>query len=443
MKPHRIKMAHHLILSYGLYRKMECYRSHPASPNEMTAFHNEDYVNFLAKVTPDNLRGFGNQMQKFNVGEFTDCPVFDGLYEFTQLYTGASLDGAVKLNRGDCDVAINWSGGLHHAKKGEASGFCYVNDIVLAVLELLKVHARVLYIDIDVHHGDGVEEAFYCTDRVMTFSLHKYGDFFPGTGHIQDTGAREGTGFSVNAPLTTGMTDGAYERIFKPFRNDPVRIVEIGVQRGRSLRVWQEYFARADHVYGIGYGNFQEATSQACATDAATRVATSRAKCTLYMGDQSDAKFLRHFVAETGGDFNVVIDDGSHVPNHQLLSFETLWPSVKPGGVYVVEDLETNWWKPTARVYDYSLANQTNVVEKWKGVVDTLNREFTGGHSRLTDENAAVYGSIVSAEFGQNILFFYKALKGEEQLLAKPYRYQKKSSVDRRERRRVRQHRVG
>ena len=63
------------------------------------------------------------------------------------------------------DVCINWAGGLHHAKKSEASGFCYVNDIVLAILELLKHHQRVLYIDIDIHHGDGVEEAFYTTDR--------------------------------------------------------------------------------------------------------------------------------------------------------------------------------------------------------------------------------------------------------------------------------------
>jgi len=91
-----------------------------------------------------------------------------------------------------------------------------VNDIVLAILELLKVHARVLYIDIDIHHGDGVEEAFYCTDRVMTASFHKYGDFFPGTGGIKDTGAREGTGFSVNVPLQSGMTDDSYEQIFKP-----------------------------------------------------------------------------------------------------------------------------------------------------------------------------------------------------------------------------------
>ncbi|KAH6941598.1 hypothetical protein HPB50_020626 [Hyalomma asiaticum] len=86
-----------------------------------------------------------------------------------------------------CDIAINWSGGLHHAKKFEASGFCYVNDIVIAILELLKYHPRVLYIDIDIHHGDGVQEAFYLTDRVMTVSFHKYGNyFFPGTGDIGD-----------------------------------------------------------------------------------------------------------------------------------------------------------------------------------------------------------------------------------------------------------------
>lgn len=256
MKPHRLKLAHHLILSYGLYRKMECYRPHPALAGEMAAFHSEEYVNFLSRISPDNqVRGGNNgnhnnnsgansnngggngnnstsasnsQMQRFNAGEYTDCPVFDGLFEFTSLYTGASIDGAVKLNQGATDIAINWSGGLHHAKKSEASGFCYINDIVLAILELLKVHARVLYIDIDVHHGDGVEEAFYCTDRVMTFSLHKYGDFFPGTGHIKDTGAKEGTGFSVNAPLNSGMTDTAYEKIFKPVTTKIMEVYQPG-----------------------------------------------------------------------------------------------------------------------------------------------------------------------------------------------------------------------
>ncbi len=150
------------------------------------------------------------------LGEYTDCPVFDGLYDFCRIYSGASIDGALRLNQQQTDVAINWSGGLHHAKKSEASGFCYINDIVLAILELLKHHPRVLYIDIDIHHGDGVEEAFYTTDRVMTCSFHKYGDFFPGTGDVRDVGHGPGKGYSVNFPLQEGITDEAYQSVFKP-----------------------------------------------------------------------------------------------------------------------------------------------------------------------------------------------------------------------------------
>ena len=85
-------------------------------------------------------------------------------------------------------------------RRKQKQAVCYINDIVLAILELLKYHARVLYIDIDIHHGDGVEEAFYCTDRVMTCSFHKYGDFFPGTGAITDLGAKKGKYYSVNFP---------------------------------------------------------------------------------------------------------------------------------------------------------------------------------------------------------------------------------------------------
>ncbi|KHN81222.1 Histone deacetylase 1, partial [Toxocara canis] len=157
---------------------------------------------------------FNKQMLKFNVGE--DCPVFDGLFEFCQLSSGGSLAAAVKLNKRKADIAINWMGGLHHAKKSEASGFCYSNDIVLGILELLKYHKRVLYVDIDVHHGDGVEEAFYTTDRVMTVSFHKYGDFFPGTGEIKDIGAGRGKYYAVNVPLRDGITDDSYQSIFVP-----------------------------------------------------------------------------------------------------------------------------------------------------------------------------------------------------------------------------------
>jgi len=128
------------------------------------------------------MRDYVRQLQRFNVGE--DCPVFDGLFEFCQIYTSGSIGGAVRLNQQASDIVINWAGGLHHAKKSEASGFCYVNDCVLGILELLKHHQRVLYIDIDIHHGDGVEEAFYTTNRVMTASFHKFGEYFPGTGIV-------------------------------------------------------------------------------------------------------------------------------------------------------------------------------------------------------------------------------------------------------------------
>ncbi|CAF99510.1 unnamed protein product [Tetraodon nigroviridis] len=214
MKPHRIRMTHNLLLNYGLYRRMEIYRPHKASGEEMTKYHSDDYIKFLRSIRPDNMSEYSKQMQRFNVGE--DCPVFDGLFEFCQLSTGGSVAGAVKLNKQQTDIAINWAGGLHHAKKSEASGFCYVNDIVLAILELLKYHQRVLYIDIDIHHGDGVEEAFYTTDRVMTVSFHKYGEYFPGTGDLRDIGAGKGKYYAVNYPLRDGIDDESYEAIFKP-----------------------------------------------------------------------------------------------------------------------------------------------------------------------------------------------------------------------------------
>ncbi|BFZ64724.1 histone deacetylase [Saitoella coloradoensis] len=214
MKPHRIRMAHSLIMNYGLYKKMEIYRAKPATKQEMCQFHTDEYVDFLSRVTPDNIDAFGKEQSKFNVGD--DCPVFDGLFEFCGISGGGSMEGAARLNRGKCDIALNWAGGLHHAKKSEASGFCYVNDIVLGIIELLRYHPRVLYIDIDVHHGDGVEEAFYTTDRVMTVSFHKYGEFFPGTGELRDVGVGKGKYYSVNFPLRDGIDDDSYKSVFDP-----------------------------------------------------------------------------------------------------------------------------------------------------------------------------------------------------------------------------------
>ncbi|KAG0255431.1 histone deacetylase [Mortierella polycephala] len=216
MKPHRVRMCHSLVTNYGLYKKMDVIRPKRATARQMTRFHNDEYVDFLYRLTPEMVGGEGmseSTKHLFNLGD--DCPVFDGLFEFCSISAGGSIAAANKLTRGEADIAINWAGGLHHAKKTEASGFCYINDIVLAVLELLRYHQRVLYIDIDIHHGDGVEEAFYTTDRVMTASFHMT-EFFPGTGKLEETGIGKGKNYAVNVPLQKGMDDWSYQNLFEP-----------------------------------------------------------------------------------------------------------------------------------------------------------------------------------------------------------------------------------
>ncbi|KPV75716.1 uncharacterized protein RHOBADRAFT_52750 [Rhodotorula graminis WP1] len=188
MKPHRLTLTNHLVLGYGLHKRMDVFQPRSATKEELEAFHDEDYVDFLARVTPDNVRHFTSVLSRFNIGD--DCPIFSDMYSYCRQYAGASLMAARKIVSGSTDIAVNWTGGLHHAKKSEASGFCYVNDIVLAILELLRTHARVLYIDIDIHHGDGVQEAFYNTNRVLT-------------------------NFSLNVPLQDGIDNESYVALFK------------------------------------------------------------------------------------------------------------------------------------------------------------------------------------------------------------------------------------
>lgn len=214
MRPQRVKMTHALITGYEMYKHMDILKPQQATHQNLINFHSRDYINFLQAVCNDNVKDMLKDLQKFNVGD--DCPIFNGIYDYCRITTGGSLSAVHKLINHDADISINWAGGLHHAKRAEASGFCYVNDIVLAILELLKYHERVLYIDIDVHHGDGVEEAFYTTDRVMTVSFHKYGDYFPGTGSLDDVGYLKGKNYSVNIPLKDGIADESYHSIFKP-----------------------------------------------------------------------------------------------------------------------------------------------------------------------------------------------------------------------------------
>ncbi len=153
MKPHRLTLTNALVLGYGLDKQIHnIYCPRAATQAELEAYHERDYIEFLSKyvpgcgnelrltskrrVTPHNQSDMKNMIDRFNCVE--DCPIFADMYDFCKMYAGASLAAARKLCAGTTDIAINWSGGLHHAKKAEASGFCYVNDIVLAILELLR-----------------------------------------------------------------------------------------------------------------------------------------------------------------------------------------------------------------------------------------------------------------------------------------------------------------
>lgn len=242
MKPWRLTLAKHLILGYGLQYAMDTYDALPAGKDQVRAFHDPDYVEFLSKVSPKTFNDLckdprfasaippKHDHDTVDLGPYNlstspgaDCPVFADMSTYLFLYTGATLAASRQLTTGQSDIAINWSGGLHHAHKAEASGFCYINDIVLSILEMLKVWARVLYIDIDVHHGDGVEEAFQRQPRVMTLSFHRYGPyddtghkFFPGTGDLTDIGLKGTIGehFALNVPIGSGIDDKQYGYLF-------------------------------------------------------------------------------------------------------------------------------------------------------------------------------------------------------------------------------------
>lgn len=197
MNPIRISMAHSLVKSLGFDKHMDIYIP---TIMDMT-YHSQQYI--------DSLGDYGT----------VDCPVFENIKEFSIKYASASINGAMLINSGEYDCAINWAGGLHHAHKNEASGFCFTNDIVMAILELLKIHEKVMYLDIDVHHGDGVEEAFYDNDRVLTCSLHKYGDgYFPDTGSLIISDKK-----AINIPLQNGIEDASYKYIYEPIIMAAVR----------------------------------------------------------------------------------------------------------------------------------------------------------------------------------------------------------------------------
>ena len=179
----------------------------PASARMLQMFHSRGFVDALQKAK-------GTQTCE-EYGLIDDCGIFSHVFELAALEAGGSVQAAQLLGSRMYDTAIWWGGGRHHAKTDSAAGFCYVNDVVLAIFELLKSFERVMYIDIDVHHGDGVEEAFCFSNSVLTCSFHHHAPlFFPGSGALADQGGIAGKQCVINVPLHQGCSDETFLRAF-------------------------------------------------------------------------------------------------------------------------------------------------------------------------------------------------------------------------------------
>lgn len=230
----RLRLAYDLCRAYGLFQlpDADLVETRAASESEILRFHTRDYVEALKQAG----RGEINSDFSHGLGP-GDNPVFPGLWEWSMLHTGASLQCARLVSEQTVRIAFNIAGGLHHAVASRASGFCYVNDPVLAICHLVDRGKRVVYLDIDAHHGDGVQWAFYEDPRVLTISFHQDGrTLFPGTGAVSETGSGEGAGYSVNVPMLPGTDDYVFwkgfnsvvPRLMEQFKPDVV-VSQLGV----------------------------------------------------------------------------------------------------------------------------------------------------------------------------------------------------------------------
>lgn len=184
----------------------------PAERLVLKKFHSARYLHALKTAAKGR---WDTEALDMGIGTL-DCPVFSGMYDYAVLATGGTLTAAKLILSGSAEVAFNPSGGFHHAGPEKASGFCYINDVALACTILAEEGKRVLYIDVDVHHGDGVAYGFYDRRDVMTISFHESpGTLFPGTGSEDEIGSGQGKGYCVNVPLPVGTYDEVYMKAFE------------------------------------------------------------------------------------------------------------------------------------------------------------------------------------------------------------------------------------
>ncbi len=209
----RSAQLHKVLLSMGLLAAGGVAEADPVAAERavLEEFHTVRYLRALETAASGRW-----DIDALGMGIGTlDCPVFAGMYDYAVLASGGTLTGAELILSGRARAAFNPSGGYHHARPELAAGFCYINDVALACTMLAQAAKRVLYLDVDVHHGDGVAYAFYNRPDVMTISLHEDPKtLFPGTGFAEEVGEGPGEGYCVNVPLPVGTFDRAYMGTF-------------------------------------------------------------------------------------------------------------------------------------------------------------------------------------------------------------------------------------
>ncbi len=214
LRPLRLELTMALSRQLGLLDRagVEVRAPRMADDDLLALVHDPLYVASVRRA-PDDVMGRLSLRWGLGTG---DVPVFPQMHEAAALVTGASVDAARAVWEGTHEHAVNLSGGLHHAMRDRASGFCVYDDPAVAIAWLLAQGAtKVAYVDVDVHHGDGVQAAFYDDPRVLTVSVHESGrTLFPGTGWAHETGAGDGVGTSVNLALPAGTGDAQWLRAF-------------------------------------------------------------------------------------------------------------------------------------------------------------------------------------------------------------------------------------
>ncbi|MGB3828012.1 MAG: acetoin utilization protein AcuC [Ornithinimicrobium sp.] len=214
MHPMRLELTQQLCQQLGLFDHQDVVvrPSRPADVAALATVHTDDFIATVQALSADP----GSAHGQMGLGD-SDTPAFAGMHEASALAVGATIDCCRAVWDGAAQHAVNIAGGLHHAMPGRASGFCVYNDAAVAIRDLLARGAqRVAYIDLDVHHGDGVETVFWNDPRVLTVSLHQSGQtLFPGTGSPRDTGGSRAMDSAVNVALPPGTDDAGWLRAYQ------------------------------------------------------------------------------------------------------------------------------------------------------------------------------------------------------------------------------------